>query len=138
MAARGLGRVPYWVYTDPEVYALEQTRIFSGPYWNYVALEAEIPKAGDFVRSHVGERPVVVVRDKTGGINVMLNRCAHRGVQFCRANWGNTRSFTCPYHQWSYDLKGNLTGVPFRRGVNGILAGICPRNSIRSRTGSRA
>ena len=44
----GLGRVPYWVYSDPEVYALEQTRIFSGPYWNYVALEAEIPKPGDF------------------------------------------------------------------------------------------
>jgi salicylate 5-hydroxylase large subunit len=115
----GLGRIPYWVYTDPEVYALEQTRIFSGPYWNYVALEAEIPKPGDFVRSHVGERPVVVVREKSGAVNVMLNRCAHRGVQFCRVNWGNARSFTCPYHQWSYDLKGNLIGVPFRRGVNG-------------------
>ena len=117
--AEGLGRVPYWVYSDPEVYAREQMRIFSGPYWNYVALEAEIPNPGDFVRSHVGERSVVVVRDKSGTVNVMLNRCAHRGVQFCRANWGNTRSFTCPYHQWSYDLKGNLTGVPFRRGVNG-------------------
>ncbi len=23
----------------------------------------------------------------------------------------------CPYHQWSYDLKGNLTAVPFRRGI---------------------
>ncbi len=114
-----LGRVPYWVYRDPEVYALEQTRIFSGPYWNYVALEAEIPQPGDFVRSHVGERPVIVVRDKLGAVNVMLNRCAHRGVQFCRVNWGNTRSFTCPYHQWTYDLKGTLTGVPFRRGVNG-------------------
>jgi salicylate 5-hydroxylase large subunit len=115
----GLGRVPYWIYSDPDVYDREQERIFSGPYWNYVALEAEIPKAGDFVRSHLGERPVVVVRDKSGGVSVMLNRCAHRGVEFCRTNWGNVRSFTCPYHQWTYDLKGNLTGVPFRRGVNG-------------------
>jgi salicylate 5-hydroxylase large subunit len=117
--SEGVARVPYWIYKDPGIYAQEQARIFSGPYWNYVALEAEIPNAGDFVRSHVGERPVIVVRDKTGGINVLLNRCAHRGVQFCRTNWGNARSFTCPYHQWSYDLKGNLNGVPFRRGVNG-------------------
>ena len=111
--------MPYWVYSDPDVYAQEQTRIFSGPYWNYVALEAEIPNPGDFVRSHVGERPVIVVRDKVGAIGVMLNRCAHRGVEFCRSNWGNTRSFTCPYHQWTYDLRGNLAGVPLRRGVNG-------------------
>ena len=42
----GLGRVPYWIYSDPEVYGREQERIFSGPYWNYVALEAEIPEPG--------------------------------------------------------------------------------------------
>jgi len=82
----GLGRVPYWIYSDPDVYDREQERIFSGPYWNYVALEAEIPKPGDFVRSHLGERPVVVVRDQSGGVSVMLNRCAHRGVEFCRTN----------------------------------------------------
>ena len=27
------------------------------------------------------------------------------------------RSFVCPYHQWNYSLKGDLQGVPFRRGV---------------------
>jgi salicylate 5-hydroxylase large subunit len=131
--SEGLGRVPYWIYSDPDVYDREQERIFSGPYWNYVALEAEIPKPGDFVRSHLGERPVVVVRDKSGGVSVMLNRCAHRGVEFCRTNWGNVRSFTCPYHQWTYDLKGNLIGVPFRRGVNGH--GGMPEDFDASRNG---
>ncbi|HXW83192.1 MAG TPA: aromatic ring-hydroxylating dioxygenase subunit alpha, partial [Candidatus Binataceae bacterium] len=57
--------------------------------------------------------------DKDGAVNVLLNRCAHRGVEFCRASFGNSRSFMCPYHQWTYDPKGNLIGVPFRRGVNG-------------------
>lgn len=117
--AEGLSRVPYWVYSDPEVYAREQTRIFAGPHWNYVALEAEVGKPGDFVTSYVGEHPVIVVRDKSGGVGVLLNRCAHRGVQFCRARWGNAQAFTCPYHQWTYDLRGNLNGVPLRRGVNG-------------------
>src|SRR5207249_3033750 len=56
---------------------------------------------------------------KDGALNVLPNRCAHRGVQFCRQTSGSTTTFTCPYHQWSYDLTGRLLGVPFRKGVNG-------------------
>ena len=113
----GLSRIPYWVYTDPDIYRAEQQRIFCGPSWAYVALEAEIPAPGDFVRSFVGEKPVVVVRDETGGVNVLLNRCAHRGVEFCQTAFGNAKEFMCPYHQWTYDLRGTLHAVPFRRGV---------------------
>jgi salicylate 5-hydroxylase large subunit len=113
----GLARIPYWVYTDPEVYQAEQERIFCGASWAYVALEAEVPNSGDFIRTYVGDKPVVVVRDLEGGISVLLNRCAHRGVEFCQAAHGNAREFMCPYHQWTYDLAGKLIGVPFRRGV---------------------
>jgi salicylate 5-hydroxylase large subunit len=48
---------------------------------------------------------------------VFENRCAHRGVKFCREPWGNARQFTCPYHLWRYDLQGNLRGLPFLHGV---------------------
>jgi len=113
----GYHRVPFWLYSDPAVYEREQQRIFSGPNWCYAALSAEIPQPGDFKRSVVGDKPVVVTRDKEGGINVVVNRCAHRGVQFCRRDFGNASDFMCPYHQWTYDLKGNLRGVPFRRGL---------------------
>ena len=113
----GLARVPYWIYTDPEIYRTEQERVFCGRSWAYVALEAELPNPGDFIRTYVGEKPVVVVRDLEGGVNVLLNRCAHRGVEFCQHAPGNAREFMCPYHQWTYDLRGNLIGVPFRRGV---------------------
>lgn len=113
----GVARIPYWVYSDPEVYAREQEKVFGGSSWSYVALTAEIPNPGDFKRSFVGDKSVVVVRDAEGGINVVLNKCAHRGVQFCRKPLGNAKEFMCPYHQWTYDLKGNLLGVPFRRGV---------------------
>jgi salicylate 5-hydroxylase large subunit len=112
-----LARIPYWVYTDPGVYAREQARIFCGPSWSYVALEAELPEPGDFKRTFIGDKAVVVVRDKDGEINVVENRCAHRGVQFCQKHLGNATEFMCPYHQWTYDLKGNLIGVPFRRGL---------------------
>ncbi|HYY05852.1 MAG TPA: aromatic ring-hydroxylating dioxygenase subunit alpha [Candidatus Limnocylindria bacterium] len=110
-------RVPFWVYTDPALYQLEQERIFGGASWSYVGLAAEIPKSGDFKRTFVGEKPVVLVRDQEGLPNVLVDRCAHRGVQFCRRDFGNTRTFTCPYHQWTYDLRGRLVGVPLRRGL---------------------
>lgn len=117
--ASGLDRVPDWVYTSNEIHEREIEKIFHGRTWNYVGLAAEVPDAGDFVRSFVGPTPVVMVRDHDGGINVFENRCAHRAAEFCRELRGNAEEFVCPYHQWSYDLKGNLAGVPFRRGVDG-------------------
>lgn len=58
-----------------------------------------------------------MVRNHDGAVHVVENRCAHRGVAFCQQNFGNRRDFVCPYHQWNYDLTGNLIGVPLRRGV---------------------
>lgn len=115
----GPSRVPYWVYADEEIYRREQARIFNGPHWSYVGLAAEIPKPGDFKTTSVGERSVIMVRDQDGAINVVENHCAHRGVSFCQDKFGNRKDFICPYHQWCYDLKGNLVGLPFRRGVKG-------------------
>ncbi len=117
--AEGLARIPDWVYTSEDVYEREVARIFHGRTWNFVALEAEIPKRGDFRRSFVGPTPVVVARGSDGAINVFENRCAHRGSEFCQDYRGNAREFVCPYHQWTYDLAGKLVGVPFRRGVKG-------------------
>ena len=111
--------IPDWVYTDQEIYKREVERIFHGPTWNYVALEAEVPNSGDFIRSNVGPTPVVVARAADGSINVFENRCVHRASEFCRELSGNANEFICPYHQWTYDLKGNLIGVPFRRGMAG-------------------
>ncbi|VVO13558.1 aromatic ring-hydroxylating dioxygenase subunit alpha [Pseudomonas fluorescens] len=110
--------IPDWVYTSHAVYDREVERIFHGRTWNFVALEAEIPNTGDYKRSFVGPTPVVVARAEDGSVNVFENRCAHRGAEFCRHSQGNAKEFVCPYHQWSYDLKGNLQGVPFKRGVN--------------------
>jgi apoptosis-inducing factor 3 len=111
--------IPDWVYTDQTIYEREVERIFHGATWNFVALEAEVAKPGDFIRSHVGPTPVVVARAEDGSINVFENRCRHRAAEFCRVLSGTAKEFVCPYHQWTYDLKGNLIGVPFRRGVAG-------------------
>ena len=122
-------RTPGWVYTDESVYQEELQRLFYRGHWCYVALECELPNPGDFKRSQVGERSVIVVRDTDGSVHVVENRCAHRGVAFCRERQGHVDGFTCPYHQWNYNLKGELVGLPFRRGVKadgGVQGGMPP------------
>ncbi|WP_341668511.1 aromatic ring-hydroxylating dioxygenase subunit alpha [Alcaligenes sp. SDU_A2] len=115
----GFTRIPAWVYTDPAVYKKEMDVFFAGDTWNYVGLECEVPEVGSFKRQWIGDRPVVMVRNEDGQINVIENRCAHKGAQICWENTGKVSDFTCPYHQWNYDLNGNLQGVPFRRGALG-------------------
>ena len=112
-------RIPYKVYSSQELYDLEQERIFRGPVWSFVALEAEIPNPGDFKSTFVGDTPVVVTRNDDASLSTWVNRCAHRGAMVCRAARGNARSHVCAYHQWSYDTRGNLRGVPFRNGIKG-------------------
>ena len=120
--AEGVTRVPYRAYTDADLYALEQERIFRGPAWNFLGLAAEVPNAGDFKATFVGDTPVVMTRDDQGAIHAWVNRCAHRGALVCRelrGNVGASGTHTCVYHQWAYDAGGNLVGVPFRRGLGG-------------------
>jgi anthranilate 1,2-dioxygenase large subunit len=112
-------RVPYRVFRSQEIYDLEQERIFRGPTWSFLGLEAEIPKVGDFKSTFVGDTPVVVTRTAPADFAAWVNRCAHRGAIVCRQKRGNAAAHTCVYHQWSFDREGNLRGVPFRRGQNG-------------------
>lgn len=113
-------RIPYPVFYDEAIFAEEQQKLYRGAVWNYLVLEAEIPNAGDFKTSYVGNTPVIVARDHDGSINAFLNRCAHRGAIVQREERGNHEDFRCIYHQWCYNLKGELTGVPYRRGVKGV------------------
>ena len=111
--------VPYSLFTEQEAYTAEQERIFRGETWSFVALEQEIPEVGDFKSTFIGETPVIVMRDEEGGVNVVVNRCAHRGAKVCRSLRGNVPNLECVYHSWAYNLKGDLIGVPFRRGLKG-------------------
>ena len=112
-------RVPYRLYHDVEAYEREQERIFRGPTWHFLGLEAEIPNNGDFRASYVGDTPVIVNRDGNGAIHAFVNRCAHRGAMVRRELSGNATEHTCIYHQWCYGLDGGLKSIPFRRGIRG-------------------
>ncbi|WP_250478147.1 MULTISPECIES: aromatic ring-hydroxylating dioxygenase subunit alpha [unclassified Caballeronia] len=116
---RGLTRVPYTVFRSEAVYADEQDKIFRGANWNFLCLEVEVPNAGDFRSTFVGDTPVVVTRDEDGELYAFENRCAHRGAMVCLEDQGNAKDFSCVYHAWTYNLQGDLKGVAFKDGING-------------------
>ena len=128
-----LARVPYWVYQDEGTYRAELRRIFEGPVWNYLCLESDIARPGDYRTSFVGEMPVIAVRGERGEIHVFENRCAHRGALIALDDGGSARHFQCVYHAWSYDLRGNLVGIAFKKAPAGSAA--CRRRSRRRGTG---
>ena len=105
------GTVDRRIFSDDEIYKTELERIFARA-WNFMCHESQIPKPGDFFRTVIGEDSVIATRDRQGQLQVLLNTCSHRGSAVCRAEMGNARSFMCPYHGWTFDLAGNLIGVP--------------------------
>lgn len=105
------------VYVDPMVYTDEMDRIFVGG-WVFVGHESEVSEPGDWVTRSIGAEPVLLTRDRDGGINVLANRCSHRGTALCWEARGNSRSFQCNYHAWTFGLDGELRSVPYPGGFD--------------------
>lgn len=104
-------KVPAYINSDPDLYDLEQAAVFEQS-WLYVGHESQIPENGDYILSYMGEDSVIVSRDQDGRINVLLNRCIHRGNKVCLFDRGNSKRFTCSYHGWTYGSDGGLAGLP--------------------------
>ena len=113
-------RVAPSLYYDPAVFETELERIFYKT-WIWVAHESELPNPGDFRTTTIGRQPVIVVRDKSGAVNVLQNRCRHRGATVCEQHKGNAKGFTCPYHSWTYGLDGALRALPYGDGYEGVI-----------------
>ena len=131
----GLTRVPYAVYGGQALVQQEQERIFQGSTWNYLCLEAELPEAGSFRTTFVGETPVVVVKDDDDEVYAFENRCAHRGALLALERSGKVQDFQCVYHAWTYNRQGDLVGVAFERGVKG--KGGMPKTFCKEEHGPR-
>jgi phenylpropionate dioxygenase-like ring-hydroxylating dioxygenase large terminal subunit len=111
-------RVHSSLYTDPTIYEAELERIWYRT-WVYVGHESEVPQPNDYVLKSIGPQPVIMTRDRTGDIHLLLNRCTHRANQVCEAAQGNSSAFRCPYHGWTFANTGALLGYPFSSGYGG-------------------
>lgn len=105
------GLIDRRIFSDSEIYRRELERIF-GRCWLYLCHVSQLRNRGDFFTTYMGEDPVIVCRGDDGQIRAFLNTCRHRGNRVCRLDQGNTRSFTCAYHGWTYRNDGKLVGVP--------------------------
>jgi phenylpropionate dioxygenase-like ring-hydroxylating dioxygenase large terminal subunit len=108
-------RVHRDVYLDPEIFDLEMERIW-GQAWVFVGHDSQVKKPGDFITTTIGKEPVVMVRDKKGEVNVVYNRCGHKGAKVVGKPCGNAQMFRCPYHGWTFQLDGTLNATPHKCG----------------------
>ncbi|MBI3690553.1 MAG: Rieske 2Fe-2S domain-containing protein, partial [Mycolicibacterium aromaticivorans] len=108
-------RVHGSMYTDPTIFADELNKIWYRS-WVFVGHESEVARPGDYVRKKLGLQDVIMTRDRDGQVHLLLNRCSHRGNQVCDDAKGNSSTFRCPFHGWTFRNTGELIGFPFFKG----------------------
>jgi phenylpropionate dioxygenase-like ring-hydroxylating dioxygenase large terminal subunit len=109
------GRVHRRVYTDADLFELEMQRIF-GRAWLFVGHASQIPNPGDYITTELGRQPVIMARHRDSTVQVLINRCTHRGAKVVNERTGHAPRLTCCYHGWTFDTDGALVGVPVPEG----------------------
>lgn len=104
---------PGYVYASREVFQREIEEFFMKD-WLYVGREEELPNPGDYMTMRLVGEPVIIARAADGTLSAFYNMCKHRGVEVAYGA-GNESGFKCPYHGWTYDLKGKLRGASFMK-----------------------
>ena len=104
----GLFRRDRRAFTDPGCLEQERRRIFE-KCWIYVGHDSEVPHAGDFRSRRL--RPADFSPWRRRRDPRMFDTCTHRGTMVCRQKFGNTKTFQCPYHAWTFNSRGQLIGV---------------------------
>lgn len=107
-------------YTSPEIYAQEQERIF-GRRWICIGRAEQLVQPGDYFLCQVGGESLIVVRQPGGKLRAYYNLCRHRGTRLCEQERGRfSATIQCPYHAWTYNLRGELVGAPLMDEVTGF------------------
>jgi phenylpropionate dioxygenase-like ring-hydroxylating dioxygenase large terminal subunit len=76
------------LYTGEAIYEDEIEKIFYSS-WVFIGHESEIKNRGDYVTRDIGRSSVIMVRGKDQEIQVIVNRCQHRGNLLCNESQGN-------------------------------------------------
>jgi ethylbenzene dioxygenase alpha subunit len=99
------------VFTDPEIFAREQRTVFRD-CWLYVGHRSQFAASGDFVQAGAGVLPLLLCLTDDGRYHALANVCTHRGSRICQVEQGHAEKFVCPYHNWVFNNRGDLIGVP--------------------------
>lgn len=103
--------LPVEAYTSQEWFDMEMKYIFSTT-WQYAGLVEDVENPGDYIAVQAGLNNIFIVKGKGHRLRAFHNICRHRGTQLLRSVGKNQLAITCPYHDWTYDLEGNLISLP--------------------------
>jgi phenylpropionate dioxygenase-like ring-hydroxylating dioxygenase large terminal subunit len=109
--------LPFAAYLDPDLFALEQERIFRAD-WIPVCTDRSLPDAGDHFAFEIAGEPVAIVRGRDGELRALSNTCRHRGTPILDPGFGHAPRLVCPYHSWAFDDTGALLGAPHEGAVS--------------------
>jgi Rieske 2Fe-2S family protein len=120
MSERGLARIsallcarqpnhtlPAELYTDAAVFEADMETIFHR-HWIYVGLDCDVAEAGDVSVVDIGRTSIIILRDDADAVRAFFNVCRHRGARLLPAGMSTIGRLVCPYHQWTYELTGEL------------------------------
>jgi len=85
-----------------------------------LCLSGGLPGPGSYRTVDICGTPVLLTRDDAGQVHAFANACRHRGVRVVDGA-GEAHRFSCPFHAWTYDLRGALVGVT----SGDAFAGMC-------------
>ncbi len=111
MNSKRMPILPVEAYTSVDWFEQEQQKIF-GNTWQFAGLVEDIQDAGDYITTQCGHQNIVIVKGRDQRLRAFHNLCRHRGTQLLRAVGKKQKALTCPYHDWTYDLNGQLISVP--------------------------
>ncbi len=111
---RGL---PAFAYTDADFWATECNTVLSRR-WVFVGFVHEFTNEGDAMPIDVGGKPVLLLRNRSGGIVAFHNVCRHRCLKLVDVPKNVGPIIRCPYHSWVYNLDGSLRKSPFFGGID--------------------
>jgi Rieske 2Fe-2S family protein len=94
-------------YTSDEIFKLDILAIF-GQHWIYVGVEPDIAEPGDVMTVDIGNHAILIVRHDDMSVRAYHNACRHRGARLVDGPKGSVGNIVCRYHQWTYNLDGNL------------------------------
>lgn len=99
--------LPGELYGRQDVFATD-LEIFYNRHWIVVGVTADIPEPGDVSTLDIGKASIILVRDDDEQIRAFRNVCRHRGARLKEPGKSTVGMLVCPYHQWTYDLDGQL------------------------------
>lgn len=103
--------LPKAAYTSQAWFEREQKTIFE-KNWQFAGFIEDLKEPGDFLTVQVGRTNLIVIHGPDGQLRAFHNMCRHRGTQLLRICGKAGKAITCPYHDWSYALTGELIAVP--------------------------